>query len=148
MKRLDARDIKDMNLLKHYRIIRKWASKNNGLTDADLELLIYLDCMKLFSRHDFEQGAYSYSWDNRRWNKLLQKDWIQVWRHRNRTTQKFNIYKVSFKGKQLIQRMYRIMLGEDDIPTSERRNKLIKGDSYTDKVLTHAIYNVNKDKER
>ena len=28
------------------------------------------------------------------------------------------------------------MLGEDDIPTSERRNKLIKGDSYTDKVLT------------
>ena len=44
--------------------------------------------------------------------------------------------------------MYRIMLGEDDIPTSERRNKLIKGDSYTDKVLTQAIYNVNKDKER
>jgi hypothetical protein len=148
MKRLDARDLKEMNLLKHYRIIRKWASKNNDLTDADLELLIYLDCMKLFSRHDFEQGAYSYSWDNRRWNRLLQQDWIQVWRHRNRTTQKYNIYKISFKGKQLIQRMYRIMLGEDDIPTSERRNKLIKGDSYTDKVLTHAIYNVNKDKNR
>jgi hypothetical protein len=148
MKRLDARDLKEMNLLKHYRIIRKWASKNNDLTDADLELLIYLDCMKLFSRHDFEQGAYSYSWDNRRWNRLLQQDWIQVWRHRNRTTQKYNIYKISFKGKQLIQRIYRIMLGEDDIPTSERRNKLIKGDSYTDKVLTHAIYNVNKDKNR
>jgi len=148
MKKLHARDLKDLNLLKHYRIIRKWASKNNGLTDADLELLIYLDCMKLFSRLDFEQGAYSYSWDNRRWNKLLQQDWIQVWRHRNRTTQKYNIYKVSFKCKQLIQRIYRIMLGEDDIPTSERRNKLIKGDSYTDKVLTHAIYNVNKDKTR
>ena len=44
--------------------------------------------------------------------------------------------------------MYRIMLGHDDIPTSERRNKLIAGDSYTDKVLTHAIYNVNKDKNR
>ena len=148
MKRLDARDIKDMNLLKHYRIIRKWASKNNDLTDADLELLIYLDCIDLFTRHDFEQGSYSYSWDNRRWNKLLQNEWIKVWRHRNRTTQKYNIYKISFKGKQLIQRMYRIMLGEDDIPTSERRNKLIKGDSYTDKVLTHAIYNENKDKNR
>jgi hypothetical protein len=148
MKKLHARDLKDLNLLKHYRIIRKWASKNNDLTDADLELLIYLDCMELFSRHDFEQGAYSYSWDNRRWNKLLQQDWIQVWRHRNRTTQKYNIYKVSFKCKQLIQRIYRIMLGEEDIPTSERRNKLIKGDSYTDKVLTHAIYNVNKDKTR
>jgi hypothetical protein len=40
------------------------------------------------------------------------------------------------------------MLGEENIPTSARRNKLIKGNSYTDKVLTKAIYNVNKDKTR
>ena len=148
MKRLEARDLKEMNLLKHYRIIRKWASKNNGLTDAELELLIYLDCIELFTRKDFEAGVYSFSWNNRRWGKLIQEDWIQVWRHRNRTTQKYNIYKISFKGKQLINRMYRIMLGSEDIPTSERRNKLIAGNSYTDKVLTQAIYNVNKDKQR
>ena len=43
MKKLDAGDLKDLNLLKHYRIIRKWACKNNGLNDADLELLIYFD---------------------------------------------------------------------------------------------------------
>jgi hypothetical protein len=146
--KISASDLKDLNILKHYRIIRKWACKNNDLTDADLEVLIYLDCMDLFSKHDFEQGVYSYSWDNRRWNRLIQNGWIVVWRHRNRTTQKYNIYKVSFKCKQLIMRMYRIMLGEDDIPTSARRNKLIKGNSYTDKVLTKAIYNVNKDKTR
>jgi hypothetical protein len=40
------------------------------------------------------------------------------------------------------------MLSEDDIPTSARRNKLIAGDTYTDKVMTKAIYNVNKDKNR
>ena len=148
MKKLIAKDLKDLNLLKHYRIIRKWACKNNDLNDADLELLIYFDCMDLFTKHDFEIGTYSYSWDNRRWNRLLKNDWIVVWRNRNRTTQKYNIYKVSFKCKQLISRMYRIMLGEEDIPSSERRNKLINGNSYTDKVLTQAIYNVNKDKER
>jgi hypothetical protein len=148
MKRLDARDLKDLNLLKHYRIIRKWACKNNGLNDSDLELLIYLDCIDLFTIKDFKKGTYSYSWDNRRWNKLIQNDWVVVWRNRNRTTQKYNIYKVSFKGKQLIQRMYRIMLNEEDIPTSMRRNKLIKGNSYTDKVMTQAIYNVNNDKNR
>ena len=146
--RLSASDLKDLQILKHYRIIRKWACKNNDLTDADLEVLIYLDCMDLFSKHDFEQGVYSYSWDNRRWNRLIQNGWIVVWRHRNRTTQKYNIYKVSFKCKQLIMRMYKIMLGEENIPTSARRNKLIKGNSYTDKVLTKAIYNVNKDKTR
>ena len=148
MKKLEAIDIKNLNLLKHYRIIRKWACKNNDLNDADLELLIYFDCIEFFSKHDFKIGTYSYSWDNRRWNRLLKNDWIVVWRNRNRTTQKYNIYKVSFKCKQLIRRMYRIMLGEDDIPSSERRNKIISGNTYTDKVLTQAIYNVNRDKTR
>jgi len=36
--RLEASDVRDLNLLKHYRIIRKWACKNNELNDADLEL--------------------------------------------------------------------------------------------------------------
>jgi len=49
MKKLEASDLKDLHLLKHYRIIRKWACKNNGLTDADLELLIYLDCIDTVS---------------------------------------------------------------------------------------------------
>ena len=146
--RIEASDIKDLNLLKHYRIIRKWACKNNNLNDADLELLIYLDCMEHFSKQDFKTGSYSYSWDNRRWNKLLKNDWIKVWRRRNRTTQLYNIYQISFKGKQLINRIYRTMLGEEDIPTSSRRNKIISGNSYTDKVLTTAIYNVNNDKQR
>ncbi len=146
MKKLEASDIKDLKLLQHYRIIRKWACKNNGLNDADLELLIYLDCIDLFSKKDFEMGSYSYSWDNRRWNKLIQNDWIVVWRHRNRTTQNYNIYKISFKGKQLIKRIYRIMLGDEDIPTSTKRNKIMKGKTYIDKVLQTSIKNVNKNR--
>jgi hypothetical protein len=146
--RLTANDIKEMNLLKHYRIIRKWACRNNDLNDADLELLMYLDCIDLFNKDDFKMGTYSYSWDNRRWNRLLKEDWIVVWRTRNRTTQKFHIYKVSFKGKQLISRVYRMMLGEEDIPTSTKRNSIMKGETYTDKVLITSIENVNKDKNR
>tara|TARA_R110000868_G_scaffold3643_1_gene22855 strand:+ start:1673 stop:2116 length:444 start_codon:yes stop_codon:yes gene_type:complete len=145
MKKLMAEDLKNLNMLKHYRIIRKWASKNNDLREADLELLIYLDCIDLFTKKDFELGVYSYSWDNRRWSRLLNSDWIKVWRTRNRTTQKYNIYKVSFKGKQLINRIYKIMLGEEDLPTSARRNSIIKRKTYMDKVLTKAIYEVNKD---
>mgnify|MGYP003134163798 CR=1 FL=1 len=148
MKKLEASDIKNISLLKHYRIIRKWASRNNDLTDAEIELLIYLDCINLFTIKDFKMGTYAFSWNNRRWNKLIQNDWIVVWRRRNRTTQKYNMYKVSFKGKQLIQRIYRIMLGEEDIPTSERRNSIMQGKTYMDKVLQISIENVNKDKQR
>jgi hypothetical protein len=135
MKRLEARDIKDMNLLKHYRIIRRWACRNNNLLDS-------------FNKKDFKAGVYSYSWDNRRFNRLLKNGWIIVWRERNRTTQKYNLYKTSVKCQHLIQRMYRIMLGEEDIPTSTRRNSIMKGKTYSDKVLSFAINKVNKDKNR
>ena len=40
------------------------------------------------------------------------------------------------------------MLGLDDIPTSSRRNKIMKGETYMDKVLKTSIINVNNDKER
>jgi hypothetical protein len=147
LRKLNSQDLKELNLLKHYRIIRKWACKNNNLNDADLELLIYLEALDMFTKQDFKTGTYSYSWDNRRWNRLLKEGWIVVWRKRNRTTQKYHIYKVSIKCKQLISRMYRIMLGEEDIPVT-KSNKIFNRDSYSNKVLTTSILNVNKDKQR
>ena len=147
MRKLTSGDLKELNLLKHYRIIRKWACKNNELNDADLELLIYLEAIDFFTKQDFKTGTYSYSWDNRRWNRLLKQGWIIVWRKRNHTTQKYHIYKVSVKCKQLISRMYRIMLGEEDIPTTIT-NKIFKNNNYINKVLRTSVINVNKDKTR
>ena len=39
------------------------------------------------------------------------------------------------------------MLGHEDINVASR-NKIISGSSYSDKVMTKAIYNLNKDKTR
>ena len=58
MRRLSSSDLKELNLLKHYRIIRKWACKTNELNDAELELLIYLDAMDMFTKDDFIKGTY------------------------------------------------------------------------------------------
>jgi len=38
------------------------------------------------------------------------------------------------------------MVGEEDIPTSKRRNEIMKGRSYTSKVLIKSIKDINKDK--
>jgi hypothetical protein len=81
VRKLTSSDLKELNLFKHYRIIRKWACKNNNLNDADLELLIYLDALDMFTKQDFKIGTYAYSWDNRRWNRLLKEGWIVVWRY-------------------------------------------------------------------
>ena len=139
--------MKNINLFKYYRLVRRWACKTYNLKDADLELLIYLDCKKRFTRNDFINGVYTYSWDKARWDRLGREGWITIFSERNRTTRKFNTYTTSFKCKQLITRIYRILLGKEDLPTSER-SKFYKNKTYTDKVFNKAIDDMIKDKDR
>ena len=145
--RISAQNLRELKLLKYYRLIRKWACKTYNLKDADLELLIYLDCKERFTRNEFIDGSYTMSWDKNRWERLRQEGWIETWRHRNRTTIKYSIYKTSFKCSQLISRIYRIMLAQEDLPTSER-SVFYSNKSYTDKVYNKAIDDMIKDKDR
>ena len=110
-------------------------------------MLFYLDCKKHFTRNDFIEGVYTYSWDKARWERLRAEGWIDVWSQRNRTTKKFTVYTTSFKCKNLINRIYRILLAEEDLPTSSR-SKFYKNKTYTDKVYNKAIDDMIKDKNR
>ena len=122
MRKPTPQDLKELNLLKHYRIIRKWACKANGLNDADLELLIYLDSLEHFSKQDFKTGQYSFSWNNRRWNNLnktrLDKsmETSEIELHKSITFIK-HLLNLSF----YLSRMYRIMLGEEDLPDNKEK---------------------------
>ena len=146
--RLTAQDLKDIGLLKHWRTVRLAIVKQNNLSgSADLELLIYLEALRRFTLKDFKSGVYTYSWDKSRWNRLLKEGWIRVWRNRNHTTQKYNVYKVSFKASQMISRMYRLLLSEEDLPTSDR-SKFYNNKSYTSKIMNKAIDDMIKDKNR
>jgi len=145
--RLTSKDLREMNLFKYYRLVRKWACKTYDIKDADLELLFYLDCKQHCTRNDFIEGVYTYSWDKARWERLRTGGWIDVWSQRNRTTKKFTVYTTSFKCKNLINRIYRILLAEEDLPTSSR-SKFYKNKTYTDKVYNKAIDDMIKDKNR
>ena len=145
--RLTAQDVREIQIFKYYKLVRKWACKTYGLNDADLELLIYLDCKKRFTRQDFIDGTYTYSWDKQRWDRLRKEGFIDVWRHRNRTTIKYSVFKTSFKCSQIISRIYRILLGEEDLPISDR-SVFYNNKTYTDKVFNKAIDDMIKDKTR
>ena len=145
--RLSAEDLRDLKILKYYRLTRRWACKQYGIKDADLELLIYLDCKGLFTREDFINGVYTYTWDKHRWERLRRDGWIDVWRERNRKESKYAIFKTSMKTKLMINRIYKILLGEEDIPVTES-NVFYKNKSYSDKVMNKAIDDMIKDKER
>jgi hypothetical protein len=145
--RLSVNDLREINLFKYYRLVRRWACKTYDLKDADLELLVYLDCKELFTRNDFIDGAYTYSWDKNRWERLRRNGWIDVFKERNRTSSKYAVYKVSSKAKRLISRIYRILLAEEDLPTATT-SVFYNNKSYTDKVFNKAIDDMIRDKER
>ena len=145
--RLSAEDLRDLKILKYYRVIRRWACKQYGLKDADLELLIYLDCKGLFKRDDFINGMFTYTWDKHRWERLRREGWVDVWKERNRKDSKYAMYKTSMKTKLMINRIYKIMLGQEDIPIT-RANVFYNNDTYTAKVMNKAIDDMIKDKER
>jgi hypothetical protein len=145
--RITWSDLKDAGILKYYRVVRKWARRTYDLKEADIELLIYLDSLNYFTRKQFIQGEYIYSWDKHRWERLRKEGWISVWRERNRKDAKYAVYTASFKCKQMIARIYKILAGEEDLPTSER-NTFYKNKSYTDKVFNKAINDMIKDPNR
>lgn len=143
--RLEVSDIKESKIFQNYRLIRKWAVVNNNLTDGELEMLIHFDCLEFFTLKDFKEGAYLLTWDSDRWKKFIREDWVICWRQRNRTTQKYNIYKLSFKAQSLISRMYRMVLGKEDIPTSHR-NKSYRGKTYIDRQIMKSIKIANNNR--
>ena len=145
--RLTPQHLREIGLFKYYRLVRKWVCKTYDLTDADLELLVYLDCKGRFTRQEFIDGTYTYSWDKTRWDRLRKAEYIETWRHRNRTTIKYSIFKTSRKCSQIISRMYRILLGDEDLPTSER-SVFYNNESYTDKVMNKSIDDMIRDKDR
>ena len=135
-----------VDFLKNYRLVSRWATKNNNLNVADLELLFYLDPILYFTIEDFKDGTLFYSWDKERFYRLQRDGWIEKIHKGIGRRGDHNKYKVSQKGKLLINKIYRILIGEEDIPSSAKRNSIMKRKTYIDKVYSQAIKKFNNQK--
>lgn len=135
-----------VDFLKYYRLVSRWATKNNNLNVADLELLFYLDPILYFTIEDFKDGTLFYSWDKERFYRLQRDGWIEKIHKGIGRRGDHNKYKVSQKGKLLINKIYRILIGEEDIPSSAKRNSIMKRKTYIDKVYSQAIKKFNNQK--
>ena len=135
-----------VDFLKYYRLVSRWATINNNLYVADLELLFYLDPILYFTIEDFKDGTLFYSWDKERFYRLQRDGWIEKIHKGIGRRCDHNKYKVSQKGKLLINKIYRILIGEEDIPSSAKRNSIMKRKTYIDNVYSQAIKKFNNQK--
>ncbi|MGI9555933.1 MAG: hypothetical protein ACR2M9_03650 [Cyanophyceae cyanobacterium] len=129
--------------LKYWRVIRYYIKAKYGLTQADLDVLLFLYSEKYFSKDKFEEFDELLSWDVNRFDKLLRDGWIEVFRKRLRNIKA--LYQLSYKTIRIISGIYKKLEGQE-IPTSNSFNPIFaKNVSYTDKVYRNFIIQLNKE---
>tara|TARA_R110000764_G_scaffold8985_1_gene29378 strand:+ start:364 stop:795 length:432 start_codon:yes stop_codon:yes gene_type:complete len=134
---------RDSDYLKYWRVIRYFIKAKYGLSQADLDVLLFLYSEEYFSKDKFEEFDELLSWDVNRFDKLLRDGWIEVFRKGNRN--KKGMYQLSYKTVRVISGIYKKLEGRE-IPTSKSFNPMFaKNVSYTDKVYRNFIIELNKE---
>lgn len=130
--------------LKYWRVVRQFMKIKYGLTQADLDMLLFLYSEKYFDKNKFEEFDKLLGWDNQRFNRLRQEGWIQSFRNKMTAGGRRAIYQLSLKSTSMIQSIYRKLSGEE-IPASESYNRMFhKNVSYSDRVYREMIIEMNK----
>jgi hypothetical protein len=131
-----------LDYLKYWRVIRQFMKIKYGLTQSDLDILLFLYSEKYFDRGKFEEFDNLLGWDKQRFENLRQAGWIIVFRKRMGARKA--IYQLSIKSVRMIQSIYRKLSGEE-IPVSSSNNKMFaKNVSFSDKVYRNMIIEMNK----
>ena len=135
--------IQGSDYLKYWRVIRYFIKSKYGLTQADLDILLFLYSEKYFSKDRFDEFDELLSWDVNRFDKLLRDGWVEVFRKSEKN--KRGIYQLSYKTVRIISGIYNKLEGKE-IPTSSSFNPMFaKNVSYTDKVYRNFIIELNKE---
>ncbi len=128
--------------LKYYRVIRQFIKIKYEITQADLDMLLFLYSEKYFGRDKFDEYDKLLGWDVCRFFRLQQEGWIVMFR--NKVAKRKALYKLTMKSERMIQSMYRKLSGEE-IPTSLSQNKMfLKNASYLDKAYRDMIIQMNE----
>jgi len=135
------RTIPTHDYLKFWRVIRYFIKAKYGLTASDLDMLLFLYSERYFTKdkfHEFEKLMY---WDEHRFKKLRTQKWISIFRPR--AGNKKALYEIAYKGKRVINSMYKKLNGEE-IPESPTTNPIFKRNvCSTDKIYRKMIMDMN-----
>ena len=143
------RNNRDNNLayLQNWGLVARWVQKQYGVSRAEIELMLYLHQIKLFTTQDFKNRDLLYSWNKKRFQKMVRDGWFNKVYEGNRRLGEHNKYTLSRDAVMMLRRIDRILDGKEDMPMSIR-NKAMTGKSYSDKVLRTAILKSRKIKTK
>jgi hypothetical protein len=133
-----------MEYLKYWKVVKMWMRITHDLTEAELDLLLFLHGEKYFCRRDYEQYNDLFTWDKRRFDKLVKKGWIERM-HRGGKYNK-SMHCITDKTRLVFNRMYRVLSMKELIPETRHNNPAFKSDArFIDKMQQKNIVKMNEE---
>lgn len=127
--------------LKYWRVVKYYVKIKYGLTQAELEMLLFLKSEGYFSKDKFKEFDALISWNINRFDKLRRDGWVEVFRRRD--GKRKALYQLSMKSTRMIELVYKKLNGEE-LPMSDRHNPMFKKNvSYSSKVYRNFIKKMN-----
>jgi hypothetical protein len=127
--------------LKFWRVIRYYMKSKHGLSQVDLDIILFLYSEGYFGKDRYDEFAELVSWEVGRFARLMKDGWIE--RFRRRTPHRKALYQLTYKATRLVLDIYRKLNGEE-IPTSLSANAMfLRNVSYNDKVYRNMIIEMN-----
>lgn len=131
----------DYNFLQYVPVVRIWAQRNFDLTLLELDALMFMYPIGVFSSSEFntclkEMGRGNFTV----LKNLREKGWISVWAKEGRS----NYYTLSQKANDLISRYHKICMLEEEVPMSERRNVIVRSRDPKDQELVSLFKSMNE----
>lgn len=123
--------------LKYWRVIRQYIKVKYNLTQADLEMLLFLYTEPYFTKDKFEEFDSIMSWERKRFDRLNQEGWIEG-------SKTFRVgrrlrYSLSIRAQRMVTEVYNYLEGKE-LPVSRDANPMFKRNvRYTDKVYRNFI---------
>lgn len=132
---------KPHDYLKYWRVIRYYVKAKHNLSQADLDIILFLYSEGYFGQEVFESYVELVSWELNRFKRLKKEGWIECFRKRGNGHRA--LYQLSYKATRLVLDIYRKLNGEE-IPVSKSANPMfLKNVKYTDKVYRNMILEMN-----
>ena len=131
-----------MNYLKYWRVVRYFINAKYGISQPDLEMLIFLYDEPYFTRAKFKEFNKVFSWDKNRFNRLIQNGWIEKVSVESKS--RLGVYNLTYQAKRIIGYVYSLLNGTE-FPMEERNNPVFKRNvSYNDKVYRNVMMEINE----
>jgi hypothetical protein len=133
--------------MKYWRVVKYWAKRKYNILTADMDMLFFLYSEDMFDKERFEEYNNVIGWDKVRLNRLIEEGWISLWREK--TTSRRALYEISFRGRKMIETIYKKLNRETTISENREWNPMFRNDvDYADKVYRNYIRKMNLEIKR